>query len=191
CSASTEAVLLLERAVEDQSQMATSRSWHRGAHAIVSLASASPERATENLNQAAGSGVWQVRMYAARAAATLKNRSALETLARDNDDNVREAAIEGLRVVVGHDADAVYVAALERGGNQVLRAAANALDGTQVPEAVPALKAALRRLVQEGHDNSHDARQALAETLKRLGVTADASIPAHALPTTSRVDAMD
>ena len=114
----------------------------------------------------------------------------LETLARDTDDNVREVAIEGLRAVVGHDADAVYIAALERGGNQVLRAAANAL-GSQVPEAVPALKAALHRLVVEGRDNSHDARQALAETLKALGIAADPAVPAQILPAASRVDAMD
>ena len=41
-----------------------------------------------------------------------KERDALETLARDEDDNVREAAIDGLRKVAGHDADAIYVAAL-------------------------------------------------------------------------------
>src|SRR4029453_9188995 len=168
CSASPDAVMLLERTVEAPEQLAAARSWHRGAHAIVALAAASPETAAENLNQFVGSTIWQARMYGARAAATLKDRAHLETLARDTDDNVREVAIEGLRAVVGHDADAVYIGALERGGNQVLRAAANALAGSHVPEAVPALKAALHRLVVEGRDNSHDARQALADTLRAL-----------------------
>jgi cyclophilin family peptidyl-prolyl cis-trans isomerase/HEAT repeat protein len=191
CSALADAVMLLERTVKDPAQMAAARSWHQGAHAIVALAAASPEKAAENLNQFVGSTIWQARMYGARAAATLKDRARLETLARDTDDNVREVALEGLRAVVGHDADAVYIAALERGGNQVLRAAANALSGSQVPEAVPALKAALHRLVVEGRDNSHDARQALAETLKALGVAADPAVPAQILPAASRVDAMD
>src|SRR4030095_12265413 len=114
-----------------------------------------------------------------------------KALPRDTHDNVREVAIEGLRAVVGHDADAVYIAALERGGNQVLRAAANALSGSHVPEAVPALKAALHRLVVEGRDNSHDARQARAETLRALGIAADPAVPAQILPAASRVDAMD
>jgi cyclophilin family peptidyl-prolyl cis-trans isomerase len=191
CSASADAVMLLERTVKDPSQIAAARSWHRGAHAIVALAAASPEKAAENLNQFVGSTIWQARMYGARAAATLKDRARLETLARDTDDNVREAAIEGLRAVVGRDADAVYIAALERGGNQVVRAAANALAGTHVPEAAPALKAALHRLVVEGRDNSRDARQALAEALKGLGFTADAAVPAQALSASARVDAMD
>jgi cyclophilin family peptidyl-prolyl cis-trans isomerase len=130
-------------------------------------------------------------MYGARAAANLKERARLETLVRDTDDNVREVAIEGLRAVVGHDADALYIAALERGGNQVLRAAAEALAGTQVPEAAPALKAALRRLVAEGHDNSHDARKALADALKSLGIAIDAAVPAQSVPMASRVDSMD
>jgi peptidyl-prolyl cis-trans isomerase B (cyclophilin B) len=72
-----------------------------------------------------------------------------------------------------------------------LRVAANALAGTHVPEAAPALKAALHRLVVEGHDNSHDARRALAETLKGLGITADAAVPAQIVPAASRVDAID
>jgi cyclophilin family peptidyl-prolyl cis-trans isomerase/HEAT repeat protein len=191
CSASADGVLLLERTVKDSTQMATARSWHRGAHAIVSLAAASPEKASENLSQFVGSTIWQWRMYGARAAAILKDRPRLETLAADTDDNVREAAIEGLRAVGGHDADAVYIAALERGGNQVLRAAASALAGTQAAEAAPALKAALHRLVAEGHDNSHDARQALAETLKGLGIAADAAVPAQVLRAASQLEAID
>jgi cyclophilin family peptidyl-prolyl cis-trans isomerase len=191
CSASADAVMLLESTVTDPSQRAAPRSWHRGAQAIVALAAASPEKAAENLSPFVGSTIWQVRMYGARAAATLKDRARLETLARDTDDNVREVAIEGLWAVAGHDADAIYVAALERGGNQVLRAAANALAGTQVPEAAPALKAALHRLVVEGHDNSHDARRALALALKGLGITADPAVPVQTIPAASRVDSMD
>jgi peptidyl-prolyl cis-trans isomerase B (cyclophilin B) len=109
-------------------------------------------------------------MYAARAAAGLRNREALDALARDEDDNVREVAVDGLRKLAGHDADAIYVAQLTRSGNQVLRVSALALDGTSHPaEAVAALKAAWQRLVAEGKDNSHDARDAIAKTLASLG----------------------
>ena len=55
-------------------------------------------------------------------------------------------------------------------GHQILRLAALALDGTPHPEpAVAALKAAWQRLVAEGLDNSHDARDAIAKTLTSLG----------------------
>jgi len=109
-------------------------------------------------------------MYAARAAAQLSHREALEVLARDQDDNVREAAVEGLRKVAGHEADEIYIAGLARSGNQIVRASAAALDGTPQPErAVPVLKAAWQRLVAEGRDNSHDARDAIAKTLAAAG----------------------
>ena len=172
---SGEAVALLERTVNDASQAGSPRGWHRAAHAIVALASASPARGAAALPQFTGSRIWQLRMYAARAAAILKDRAALEMLARDGDDNVKEAAIEGLAAVSGHGADAVYVAALATGRYQVLRAAAAALAGTSAPNAVPALKAALNRLVLEGHDNSRDARTAIADTLRGLGAPADAA----------------
>ena len=109
-------------------------------------------------------------MYSARAAAELKDREALETLARDEDDNVAETAVEGLRKLAAHEADDVYVSELSRNGYQILRAAALALEGTPHPDqAVPALKAAWQRLIAEGHDNSHDARDAIAKALTSLG----------------------
>jgi peptidyl-prolyl cis-trans isomerase B (cyclophilin B) len=170
-----EAVSLLERTVNDLSQAGSPRGWHRAAHAIVALSSASPAHGAAALSQFTGSSIWQLRMYAARAASILKDRATLELLARDADDNVREAAIEGLAAISGHGADAVYVEALATGRYQVLRAAAAALAGTAAPSAAPALKAALNRLVLEGHDNSRDARTAIAETLRGLGAPADAA----------------
>ncbi len=170
CGASPEAVERLDRLVTDLSGAGSPRSWHRAAHALVALAEASPERGGAVLPQFLGSQIWQLRMYAARAATALRNREALERLARDADDNVREAAVDGLRTIAGHDADAIYVAQLPRPGYQVVRAAALALDGTTNRDAaIPALKAALDRLIAEGRDNSHDARDAIAKTLTGLG----------------------
>jgi len=170
CGASTDASAILQRVVDDLTDAGKPRAWHRAAHALVALASASPERAAASLGQFTGSRVWQLRMYAARAAATLKDRAALDKLADDQDDNVREAAIEGLAKIAGHDADAVYVRQLARKGHQVLRAAAAALDGTPDPaSAIPALNATYQRLVAEAHDNSHDARAAIEKTLATLG----------------------
>ena len=170
CSASAEAEAVLVRAVTDLSEAASPRGWHGAAHGLVALAAAFPTRGSAVLPQFSSSRIWQLRLYAARAAATLKNRDALETLAKDEDDNVREAAVEGLRKVAAHASDEVYVSQLTRKGNQIVRAAALALDGTPRPgAALPALKAAWQRLIAETRDNSHDARDAIAKTLTSLG----------------------
>ena len=141
CGASPEAASRLERTVNDLSQVGSPRGWHRSAHALVALASAAPDRAAAALPQFAGSRTWQLRLYAARAASVLKERRTLEKLANDENDNVREASIEGLMNVAGHAADGVYVSELGRQGYQVIRAAALALAGTPDPDAaVPALE---------------------------------------------------
>jgi cyclophilin family peptidyl-prolyl cis-trans isomerase len=156
--------------VTDLTSAGAPRGWHRAAHALVALASAQPSRGAAALPQFTGSRIWQLRLYAARAAAELKARDALEQLARDEDDNVAEAAVDGLHTLAGHDADAIYVAQLSRKGHQALRAAALALDGTPHPDqATPALQAAWQRLIAEGHDNSHDARDAIAKALTSVG----------------------
>lgn len=170
CGAVPDAVAVLDRTVTDLSEAGSARGWHRAAHALVALASASPERGGAVLAQFTQSRTWQLRMYAARAAAALKQRQALEALASDADDNVREAAVDALRRLFGHDADRVYVAQMTRSGYQILRAAAVALGGTPDRDAaIPALKNALDRLIAEKKDNSHDARKAIAATLSGLG----------------------
>ncbi len=170
CGSAPDAVAALERAVSDLSSAGAVRGWHRAAHALVALATAVPSRGAAVLRQFSGSRIWQLRMYAARAAAHINSRDALETLASDDDDNVREAAVEGLRTIAGHDADAVYVSELSRHEYQILRQAALALEGTpHTDQAVPALKAAWQRLIAEGLDNSHDARDAIAKALASVG----------------------
>ena len=178
CGSAPAAVAALERTVNDLSDAASARGWHRAAHALLALASAEPPRGIAALTQFTGSRVWQLRMYAARAASVLKRRETLDTLAQDADDNVREAAVDGLRKLAGHDADAIYVSELTRAGHQILRVSAAALEGTPHPElALPALNAAWQRLVTEGHDNSHDARDAIAKTLTSLGDTPKKFVP--------------
>lgn len=178
CGSLPDAVLRLEEVVSDVSAAGAPRGWHRAAHAIVALAAAAPARAAPVLEQFAVSRVWQLRMYAARAAATLGNRSTLEKLARDTDDNVVEAAIGGLVAVAGHASDALYVSALSRSGYQAVRAAALAVAGAADPSlAVPALTAALERLTTEARENSQDTRAAIAGALAGFGVSST-SLPA-------------
>jgi cyclophilin family peptidyl-prolyl cis-trans isomerase len=170
CGGYPAAIELLTATVNDLSRAGAARGWHRAARAIVALAAASSDRATAALGQFTGSTRWELRVSAARAAATLGQRELLRTLAADVHDNVVEAAIEGLSKVAGHEEDTVYIQALSRSGYQVIRAAAIALDGTAGKDtAIPALQAAWTRLTDENRANSSDTRAALAATLTRLG----------------------
>ena len=90
-------VMLLEHTVNDLSDAGTPRGWHKAAHALVALVTVAPDRGRAALPQFVGSKNWPLRMYAARAAAALQDRATLEHLAADENENVKEAAIEGLR----------------------------------------------------------------------------------------------
>jgi cyclophilin family peptidyl-prolyl cis-trans isomerase len=189
CGTEADAVAALERSVTDLSDAASARGWHRAAHGLVALAAAAPERGAAALAQFTVSGIWQLRMYAARAAAELKDRAALDKLANDADNNVSEAAVDGLRRLAGHEADEIYLSGLSRGGYQIVRMSALALDRTPNREqAVPSLRAAWQRLIAEGRDNSHDARDAIAKTLASLDVKVG---PAPAVPLQSDLEAED
>ncbi len=180
CAGHVAAARFLEATVNDLSNAGSARGWHRAAHAIVALAAMAPSQGAAALGQFVSSTRWQLRVYAARAAAVLQHREVLETLAADPHDNVVEAAIEGLAKVARHDGDGLYIRALSRTGYQAIRAAAAALDETpKTDDAVPALRAAWTRLVDEDRANSADTRAVLAATLTRLGAPPPAAKPAR------------
>ena len=173
CGGSDRAVTRLADLAADTAAMNAPRGWHQPSHALVALAAAAPDRTASVLPAHAAARNHFVRVYAARAAAMAKDRSTLLTLAADANDNVAEAAIEGLTTVVGADAVTSYVAALSRQGYQAIRVAAMALASCPAcsgqPAVVSALRAAHERLTVEGHDNSTDARTAIATALTALG----------------------
>ncbi|MGE3958010.1 MAG: peptidylprolyl isomerase [Vicinamibacterales bacterium] len=178
CAGTAGVIEYLTASVADLGDAEVPRNWHRAAHALVAMATAAPEQARTVLPRFTGAKVWQLRMYAARAAAILRERQALEGLTRDSDDNVVEAAIVGLSAVAGHDADRSYVEALGRQGHQVIRVAALALERTPTPDtATPALKAALDRADDDGRPGATDARTALRATLTSIGVAVRAPKP--------------
>lgn len=152
------------------------RTWHAPAHAIVSLARRAPDVARAELPAFAGHATWHVRMYAARAAAALKDGAVLERLAADAHANVREAAIAGLSTVRGREADALYVRALDQPDYQVVLAATAALKGTteRAPAAAAILKA-LGTITAQRRDTSRDARLALLERLREVGGASNAA----------------
>ena len=177
CSGTAEVVGYLSHAVADIKDAEAPRNWHRAAHALVALATALPDEAATALPSFAASPAWQLRMYAARAAGVLKNRDALERLARDANANVVEAAIVALTNTAGHDADAIYVDALGRDAVQVIRAAARALEGTVADTALPALQSALSRVDNDPHPGAIDARSALGAAVASVGAPVKAHKP--------------
>lgn len=148
--------------------------WHRAAHAIVSLAKASPADVRTLLPRFVGHATWQVRVYAARAAGATGAAEALVRLGGDTSDNVREAALEELARLKRPEALSVAYDALARPDYQLVMTAARALAAeTERPKAAKALSIALLRLTLEGKDTSRDPRVAILTTLAEIGSTSD------------------
>jgi cyclophilin family peptidyl-prolyl cis-trans isomerase len=123
-------------------------------------------RATESaadLQRLAAHQQWQVRMYSARAAAILSDTLLLRRLAADENDNVKEAAIQALSKLTGHADDDLYLAAIRgnTAGAQAVRAAALALAGSPRGDVRAVASAAFERWVARGIASARDARVAL------------------------------
>ena len=145
-------------------------SWHREAHALVALARLSPSHAEIPLRSQARHTVWQVRMYAARAAAVLNDVQTLERLAEDDNDNVREATLAPLKRLKGNAAEPHFIAALARGDYQLLLTAATESKGLGPSRALTtALTEALRRVTAHRKETSRDTRLALVQRLREIG----------------------
>lgn len=172
CGAATPVSPLLQK--EAESLPASGAAWHRAAHAIVSLAKAAPADVRTLLPRFAGHPVWQVRMYAARAAALTGAIEVLVRLGGDAHDNVREAAIEELARLKRPEVLPAAYDALARPDYQLVMTAARALAAeTDKPKAAKALAIALLRLTLEGKDTSRDPRVAILTTLAEVGTKAD------------------
>ena len=145
----------------------TRETWHAGSHALVALARVEPDEARARIASAARDRQWQVRMYAARAALVVKDTAQLRALARDRNDNVKEAAVAGLSKLVGHTDDELYLQALRATGAQAVRAAALALKGSPREDVRSRLNAMFDRWVARNNASARDARVALLEAAGR------------------------
>jgi cyclophilin family peptidyl-prolyl cis-trans isomerase len=152
--------------------------WRPGAHARLALARLDPVGARSLVRAAVSAPVWQSRAWTARTAAIVEDTASLLKLARDSDDNVRTAATAGLRELLGHAADSVYVANLARDDHELIMASAGALVGTPHGErATSALLATLARLTSQRSENTRDARLAVLDALQKIDNTASAQAP--------------
>ena len=159
---------------EAEALPASGFTWHRAAHAIVSLSKASPADVRTLLPRFVGHQTWQVRVYAARAAGATGATEALVRLGGDTHDNVRQAALDELARLKRPEALAVAYDALTRPDYQLVMTAARALAAeTERSKAAKALSIALLRLTLDGKDTSRDPRVAILTTLGEIGSTSD------------------
>ncbi len=161
--------------------------WQREAHAFVALAKRAPERAANGLMTFAMHNVWQVRMYAARAAIVMDDVAVLNRLAADPENNVAEVTLPALRKRLGAESDGVFIAALNRQNTkslfhatvrpyELIRTAAIALKGSQsTPALLTSLRGALERITKEECETSRDVRLVLIERIGELGSAAQES----------------
>jgi cyclophilin family peptidyl-prolyl cis-trans isomerase/HEAT repeat protein len=162
--------------------LAASRTWHAPAHALVSLAKVHASDAMKLLDEYVAHPVWQVRMYAARAAGAMKDVDALAKLGRDRHDNVREAALSELILLKHPEAEFIALEGLRRPDYQLVMTAARALaTPANKDRAVAALTAAHQRITAENRDTSRDPRTAIVTRLEALGVDV-AALKAAAKP---------
>ena len=161
---------IVNRLITETRPPPNTASWHREAHAMVALAKLSPADTEVPLQSHSRHTVWQIRMYAARAAGILNDLPTLERLAADEHDNVREATLAPLRRIKEDGAVAQFVAALGRSDYQLLRTAAMELK--DIKPAAPlkeALEEALSRVTSERKETSRDTRIAIIERLRYFG----------------------
>ena len=172
CGADDTLVGILRQWVDALPLSAASRakgevSWHAAAHAIVALAKVRPSEAGWRAARMSTHQQWQVRMYAARAAAVLADTNRLRTLARDRNDDVKEAAIDALSKLTGHADDELYLSTLVASGPQAVRAAAIALKGSPRADIAAAANAAFDRWVTRANASERDVRVALLDAAGR------------------------
>ena len=156
--------------------------WHEPAQALVTLAKFEPDEALRIASEvAAQHETWQVRALAARVAELTRTESLAIALIRDDEPNVRTAALTALAAL---GSEARVAAALEALGSddvQLILTGAEILkrgrlDSLASPGLADAVygesKAALVRLTARDYEPSRDAR---IELLARLGETSGTS----------------
>jgi cyclophilin family peptidyl-prolyl cis-trans isomerase/HEAT repeat protein len=185
CESPNDAVARLSQLLRELPRGPTKRtgvkgSWHSGAHAAVSLARIAPDSVRRVMSALATHPVWQVRMYAGRAAGVLADTATLAKLAADRTDNVRDAVVNALsdliRPAAGASApqitrtartDSILLAQLARPDYQLILNAAKALDGSSLDaRGYDAILAALDRLTAQRRETSRDPRMELLARLE-------------------------
>jgi cyclophilin family peptidyl-prolyl cis-trans isomerase/HEAT repeat protein len=147
----------------------TGASWRIRAHALVALARLAPDQARPLVAAAATDPTWQIRMYAANAAVILKDAATLAILTADKQPNVVEAALTtGANAALTSNADAVRALSSNHAG-LLLKAAQKLKGAPELPEALPQIVAALKRLNSSRRVTVREPRLELLERFREAG----------------------
>jgi cyclophilin family peptidyl-prolyl cis-trans isomerase/HEAT repeat protein len=144
--------------------------WQPAAYGLAAYTRLRGIGATPMIERLATHPQWQVRQAAARAAGETSMYGVLRRLARDQNDNVVESAIEWLAAKSGAADDSLYIAALGRDAVPSVRAAANALRGTTNPAAIAAAASAFERFAAHDNASERDVRLALLYAAGRAAI---------------------
>ena len=168
-----------ERELELQRQVLATRvreletvgdGWRTPARALSAVAGIAPDRAGEEIRRFARHGNPFVRAWAARAAGRAGEVEVLEGLSGDEDPNVREAALQGLGVVVGGGGLDHYLAALASEDPQlVMNATRLLLELVAEETSVSTLLVPLARFTASRRETERDVRVALLEGIGEVG----------------------
>ena len=169
CGAGVDALVALAEGLEGTH--AIPGTWHLPMRALRSLVRLAPELARPFLADALTHPDPFVRAHAADVAQRLGNRDALETLLRDAEPNVQEAAAQSLHALVGAQAHLAFLDIVREAEDaQLLRSLAQLLEDTPLgASAVPTLTEALLRIGARGRSTDRDARMALLDRIEALG----------------------
>lgn len=173
CSGAAEQRAILSEVGADLP--AAGRGWQAAAHALSALAAIDRPGASALLPAHVEHTNPFVRAWAARSAATLSDRGALQALADDADPNVRTAALGALFALDGHLVDDRLVAALTSSDDpQLLMTAADLLGGTDRGEvAAAAALDAFDRISAAERETWRDPRVALLTLVDEVGSADD------------------
>jgi cyclophilin family peptidyl-prolyl cis-trans isomerase len=111
----------------DRAEAFAGAAWHEGAHALVALARTDADAARAFVARAAAAETWQVRMYAARAAAYTRQADVIARLAGDANVNVRHAALATWRTTQLPGLQSAALAALDSDDGQLVLEAVGSL----------------------------------------------------------------
>jgi cyclophilin family peptidyl-prolyl cis-trans isomerase/HEAT repeat protein len=144
--------------------------WQAPARALLSLARIDARRGETLLSRYIDHPNHFVRAYAATAAGILGTESALQTLATDEQANVRTAALQPLFTSRGHAIDDLLVDQLSSDDPQLLMLASSLLAGSTlgIAAASSALDA-FERISAAQRETWRDSRKALLERIGELG----------------------
>jgi cyclophilin family peptidyl-prolyl cis-trans isomerase len=140
--------------------------WHRGVHALVTLAKRDRESAAALLEPFVTHQNFWVRKYAVQAAVALDRMETLNKLAYDKHPNVRDAALDAMAQLKRPETHEAALAALGDNDIQLVRTAASILKQfSGDKKSKETVLAALLRLTKESKETSRDARLPLLQTL--------------------------